>query len=329
MGDIVINCTVTTIGTLSISTPVAEGALANRFKNFPVITRGLDAEGRPLQTGYLPATTLRGFLRRAIVTDAMAKAAADGKHYTLQRAYADLIGQDAESEKSEGIDLLKLRQIRDTNPVLDLFGSGIGIKSRLLVSHFMPSVNVVPEVTTGVRKDLEDTDGVIDMLTASDRETYLGRNDANSRRAAAGAVVKQLEAKLRKARKEKADTTDLDAAMGEAKAKVEKFEAEMGEMTNSSRTLTSYWALPPGLELKGRMVIQQHRERDVEMMALALDALSRHPVLGAQSARGCGEIAGVFDFMQSGVLTKRITVGGWAPAVTLNFASGKSLENAA
>lgn len=329
MSDIVINCTITTVGPLSISTPVAEGALPNRYKNFPVITRGLDAEGRPLQTGYLPATTLRGFLRRAIVTDAMARAAANGTHYTLQRAYADLIGQDAESEKSEGIDLLKLRQIRDGNPVLDLFGSGIGIKSRLLVSHFMPPVSVLPEVITGVRKDLEDTDGVIDMLTTSDRETYLGRNDANSRRAAAGAVVKQLEAKLRKARKAKADLSDLEAAMVVAKAKVDGFAAEMGDMTNSSRMPTSYWALPPGLELKGRMIIQQQRDRDVDMMTFALDALSRRPVLGAQSARGCGEIAGVFDFMQSGVLTKRVTVGGWAPAVTMDFASARTLESSA
>lgn len=327
MSDTVINCTITTVGPLSISTPVAEGSLPNRYKNFPVITRGLDAEGRPLQTGYLPATTVRGFLRRAIVTDAMTKAAAAGQHYTLQRAYADLIGQDAESEKPDGIDLLKMRQIRDGNPVLDLFGSGLGIKSRLLVSHFMPTVNVLPEVITGVRKDLEDTDGVIDMLTATDREAYFGRNDANSRRASAGAVVKQLEAKLRKARKDKADSTELEAAMLAAQATADKYEAEMGAMANSSRTLTSYWALPAGLELKGRMVIQQQRDRDVEMLLLALDALSRHPVLGAQSARGCGEIAGVFDFMQGGVLTKRIAIGGWAPAVTTDFLLGTALEN--
>jgi hypothetical protein len=37
----------------------------------------------------------------------MISAADAGKHYTLQRAYADLIGQDAASEKSEKIDLLR------------------------------------------------------------------------------------------------------------------------------------------------------------------------------------------------------------------------------
>ena len=329
MSDIVINCTITTVGPLSIRTPVAEGALENRFDNFPVMTRGLNAEGQPLQTGYLPATTVRGFLRRAIVTDSMAKAAADGKHYTLQRAYADLIGQDAESEKSEGIDLLKLREVRDGNPVLDLFGSGLGIKSRLLVSHFLPTVNVLPEVFTGVRKDLEDTDGVVDMLAEADRTVYFGRNDANSRRAAAGVVVKKLEQQLRKAKKEKGDTTEIDTALAEAKVTASKYEAEMGEMTNSSRTLTHYSALPAGLELKGRMVVQQSRDRDMRMIELALDALSRRPVLGAQSARGCGEIAGVFDLLQGGVLVKRITVGGWAPSAMTEFSGLASQENAA
>jgi len=95
---IVINATLTTVGPLSITMPIAEGQLGNRFNNFPIVTRGMDEDGNKKQTGYLPATTLRGFLRRAIVTDQMTHAAAEGNHYTLQKAYADLIGQDAASE---------------------------------------------------------------------------------------------------------------------------------------------------------------------------------------------------------------------------------------
>ena len=328
MSDIVINVTITTVGPLSIRTPLAEGSLANRFENFPVMTRGLTGEGEPMQCGYLPATTVRGFMRRAIVTRAMEQAAAAGKHYSLQRAYAELIGQDAESEKSEGVDLLKLRQLREDSPVLDLFGSGLGIKSRMLVSHFLPRVNVLPEVFTGVRKDLEDTDGVVDMLTPADRESYFGRNDANSRRADAGKVVKQVEQKLRKAKKEKADTADLDAALAAAKALAGKHESEMGDMANSSRTLTSYWALPAGLELKGRIVVQRARERDLAMIEFALQALSMRPILGAQSARGCGEVVGVFDVMSSGALLKRITVGGWAPATVIEFSAAEAAKSA-
>lgn len=319
MKTIVINASISTVGPLSITMPVAEGLQANRFNNFPIVARGLDDDGHKQQTGYLPATTLRGFLRRAIVTHQMTEAAAAGKHYTLQRAYADLIGQDAASESKDDIDLLKLRQTREENAVLDLFGSGLGIKSRLLVSHFMPTHNILPEVITGVRKDLEDTDGVLDMLSETDRDFYLGRSEANSRRAAALTVAKGLEAKIRRAKKAGEDIADLEAALKEAQAVVDRYESSMGEMTNSSRTLTSYFALPAGIELKGRLVIENARERDLPMIELALNELSQRPILGAQSARGCGEIEGRFDVLIDGVLAKKIAIGGWQVATVTDF----------
>jgi len=318
---LIIEATLRTVGPLSIRLPVAEGAAENRWANFPVLTRGLDDEGNPLQTGYLPATTVRGFLRRAIVTDAMERAAAEGRPYTLQRAYADLIGQDAASEKSEDVDLVKLAAQRDAEPVADLFGLGMTLKSRLFVSHFLPRVNVLPEVTSGVRKDLEDTEGVLDALSAADRDLYLGRSAANSERAAAAAVVTDLRRKLKKAERAGEDTADLAAALKAAEERVAGFEDRMGEMKNSSRTLTSYFALPAGLDLLGRLVIERARERDLPMIELALDALSRRPLLGAQVARGCGEVAGSFDVLRDGVLIRRISVGGWKPAQMTEFAA--------
>src|ERR1035437_942293 len=90
---IIINSTITTVGPLSIKMPVAQGGVENRFGNFPLFTVGAkemqgkdgDSYTAKEQTGYLPSTTVRGFLRRAIVTDAMTRAAEEGNHYTLQR----------------------------------------------------------------------------------------------------------------------------------------------------------------------------------------------------------------------------------------------------
>lgn len=329
MNTIVINGSIATVGPLSIAMPVAEGLPANRFNNFPIVTRGLDDDGNKQQTGYLPATTLRGFLRRAIVTRLMAQAAAEGRHYTLQRAYADLIGQDAASEAKDDIDLLKLRQTREENPVLDLFGAGLGIKSRLLVSHFMPTHNVLPEAITGVRKDLEDTEGVLDALAEADRDNYLGRSAANSRRAAALTVAKGLEAKLRRAKKSGDDTVELEQAHAEAQAVVARHESAMGDMTNSSRTLTTYYALPAGLELKGRLVVERARKRDLSLLELALNELSLRPVLGAQIARGCGEIEGRFDVLSDGVLARKIAIGGWQAATVTDFSGAVGAATAA
>jgi len=321
MKTIVIKATIHTESPLSIAMPVAEGGLANRYKNFPLMTNGVDADGNKLQTAYLPSTTIRGFLRRAIVVNAMQTAADTGKHYTLQQAYADLIGQDSASEEKQEVDLLKLKADRDANAIIDLFGCGMSMKSRLLVSHFVPAHNILPEAFTGVRKDLDDTDGVLDLVSAADQKTFLGRTAANSERAQAASVVKDLDRKIKAAAKKGEATADLAQALLQAQKLVEKFEAEMGDMQNSTRTLVGYFALPAGIDLLGRLVIEGARDRDLPMIDLALKALSMRPILGAQVARGCGEISGTFDVMSEGTLLKKYTVGGWEPAKISEFST--------
>ena len=319
MRTIVIEGRIETVGPLSIRMPDQ-----TEHDGFPVMSRGLDADGNLRQTGYLPATTLRGFLRRAIVTRDMRKAAAAGAHYTLQKAYAELIGQDAESEKQAGdIDLLEIRRAREESPVLDLFGSGLGVASRLRVGHFLPSANILPEIHRGVRKDLEDTDGVLDLLAEGEAGKYYGREDANRRRADADRLATGLARRIAAARRKGEDTSGLEAEQAEAKKLVEKYEGEMGDMQNSSRAIVGHRALPAGIELLGRIVITGARDRDLEMLEYGLDCLSRSPVLGAQSARGCGEIAGIFDVKENGELKKRIMVGGYSPAKVDIFSSGR------
>lgn len=312
MTHIVIEGTLTTVGPLSIAMPEVED-----YGGFPVMSRGVGEDGTPRKTGYLPATTLRGFLRRAVVTRDMKKAKDAGKPYTLQRAYSELIGQDSESEKQAGeIDLLKIREAREKSPVIDLFGSGLGVASRLRVGHFLPRENVEPEPYPGVRKDLGDTDGVLDLLGDEDAARYLGRGDANSRRAAAARVEKSLAGKIRAAGRKGEKTEELEAELAEAKKLVEKYKQEMGDMQVSSRTLAAgYWALPAGLELIGRIVVMDARDRDLDMIEYGLDRLSRSPVLGAQSARGCGEVEGVFKVRVEGEEKKQVTIGGYAPSV--------------
>ena len=311
MPHIVIDGALTTVGPLSIAMPEVE-----EYGGFPVMSRGVDEDGNPRKTGYLPATTLRGFLRRAVVTRDMKKAKERGKPYTLQRAYSELIGQDSTSEKQAGeIDLVEIRKAREKSPVIDLFGSGLGVASRLRVGHFLPRRNVEPELYPGVRKDLGDTDGVLDLLSDEDAAGYLGRSDANSRRAAAESVAKSLAGKIRAARRRSEKTEELEAELVEAKGLVEKYKKEMGDMQVSSRTLAAgYWALPAGLELIGRIVVMDARERDLEMIEYGIDRLSWSPVLGAQSARGCGEVEGVFKVLVEGEEKKRVKIGGYAPS---------------
>jgi len=324
MTTIVIKSVINTEAPLSIALPVAEGAMANKFGNFPIMTRGVDDDGNKLQTAYLPSTTIRGFLRRAIVIDAMRIAAANGKHYTLQKAYEDLIGQDAASESAQEIDLLKLLAQREANPIIDLFGIGLTLRSRLLVSHFVPQVNILPDVFTGVRKDLDDTEGVLEALNSSDRDEFLGRSDANSRRALAKSTVDDLERKIRKGKKDNSNVEDFEKALISAKELKEKYESAMGSMQNTSRTLVSHFALAAGISLKGKIIIENARDRDLPMIELALNTLSNRPLLGAQIARGCGEISAIFDVHVDGNLTKKISIGEWKPAIITELNQGNA-----
>ena len=160
---------------------------------------------------------------------------------------------------------------------------------------------------------------MVESLTPTDRDAYYARGDSNARRTDAAGLVADLKRKVKAAARKGEDVKGLEAQLKEAEGLQAKFAGEMGGMANSSRTLAGYWALPPGTALNGKIIIERPRERDLPMLVLALDALSRRPLLGAQVARGCGEIAGSFDVMQGGVLLKKITLGGFTPAIVTDF----------
>lgn len=306
---LIIDAVITTQGPLSIAMPVAEGARANAFNNFPLMARGVDTEGQVQQTAYLPASTVRGFLRRACGLEAMAQRGV-GKT-SLQQAYSDILGQSKDTK--EVVDLQQLAAMREADPILDLFGSW-SIKSRLLLSNFVPQANILPQAITGTRKDLEDTDGVLDGLSEAERSAYYNRSDTNSQRAAAEANATKLKRELNKAKKDNKPTADLEAALHIVETQVAALKTQMGDMANSSRTITTFYAMPAQVDLHGRMVVEQAKERDLPLLLQALNALSLRPMLGAQLARGCGEVAGRFTIKRDGVIVQTIHIGGWEPA---------------
>ena len=55
------------------------------------------------------------------------------------------------------------------------------------------------------------------------------------------------------------------------------------------------------------------------MLVLALDALSKRPLLGAQAARGCGEISGKFTIEIDGLVKKIVEIGNWEAAKVVDF----------
>lgn len=307
MKKIIINATLTTVQPVSIKLPDQDG--------YPKITRGVDSDGQPKKTAYIPATTMRGKLRRLAVQPLMEAAAAAGKPWTLHQVYESMLGQDAASEANEEIDLVALKKRRLDNHIVDLFGAGLGVQSRLKVGHFMPAVDVAPEAFAGVRKDLDSDTDVLELMAPEEVSRFVDRNTNNSKRSAAEALVKKMASQVRKAEKAGQDVTELKAALALTEAQRDVLVSAMGDMKNSTKTLTSYEAMPAGIELKSRIIIDKATSNDLTTLMSALDLFSRSPVLGGQTARGCGEVTGRFEMSdQDGTLLGVVSVGGYAPS---------------
>ena len=63
------------------------------------------------------------------------------------------------------------------------------------------------------------------------------------------------------------------------------------------------------------IIIDKATTKDVAMLLGALDLFSRSPVLGGQTARGCGEVTGNFQMSdQDGTLLGVVSIGNYAPS---------------
>jgi hypothetical protein len=324
---IVIDGTITLLAPFSASQPDGD----DNFNKFPLMPRGIGADGKPSWTGYIPAGAMRGKLRRAAVMPRLLADAENGSPWALADVYERLIGQNAASEakmEEETIDLAAIAQRREAEPVLDLFGSGLGLKSRLLVSHFLPEENIMPVKLSGVRTDLDATDGAVENLPEADRQRFYQREASNRIRSQSEKAIKDIDRQIRlqeQGRAAKALSAEEIAGLKrEREVLVERERTAreaMGGMEVSSLMPHAYFALPAGLKLSGRLVVDQPKERDVALLTNALDMMSRRPLLGAHVARGAGEFSASFDFRREGAIFRRVTIGGYAPAQVVDLSA--------
>ena len=82
-------------------------------------------------------------------------------------------------------------------------------------------------------------------------------------------------------------------------------------MKNSTRTLLEHSALPAGIDLRGRIVVRNEREGDLDMLLGAFDELSRYPIIGGHAARGCGEVAMTLRVLRGDEPLMTVEVGGF------------------
>lgn len=316
MSNLIINVELTSVSPFSCAVPVAPDARGDGpYKNFPLMATGVAEDGSKTFTGIITAGTLRGRMRHLLTLENMKAAASAGSPYIVERVYEEMIGQIG-SAKGEAIttSIKAISDYRAENPVCDLFGVGMAISSRLMVSHLRPSVDTLPDYYAGVRHDITDDEEIMSQISAEDRARSESRADSNASRAKAEALVKQLQREVKKAEKagKQEDARQLAEELEKAKAAAEGHKADMGDMDVTTQLPVGYYAMPAGTVYRGRLVVRDVKDRDEEMIMRALHAMSLYPILGAQSARGCGEISGIFTFTRDGVTEKVVRIGGFA-----------------
>jgi CRISPR/Cas system CSM-associated protein Csm3 (group 7 of RAMP superfamily) len=323
MSNLVINVLLNSVAPFSCAVPVAPDARGDGpYKNFPLMATGVDEGGEKTFTGIIPAGTLRGRMRHLLSLAKMKAAVEDGKPYTVEAVYEEMIGQMGKS-KAEAVtaSIKTIGDYRDQNDITDLFGVGLAISSRLMVSHLRPAADTLPDYYAGVRHDVVDDEEVMALISADDQAKSEARAGSNADRAKAESLVKQLQREIKKAKKaEDAElVAQLEGEMEKAKADAEGNKAAMGEMDVTTQLPVGYFAMPAGCEYRGRIVVRDVKERDEALIMSALEQLSLLPVLGAQSARGCGEIEGTFTFVREGVTEKIVKIGGFKAAEVVNL----------
>lgn len=294
------------------------------IKDLPMMIRGVDPEGRPLRTVFLPAGQLRGRLRHEA---ALNKMRALPEKVKLEEAYMLALGQDLrpeEDDEPEAIRIGEQLKFRQANPFLDLFGTW-KVSSRLFVSHLMPEANVQPDRMAHIRRDLDTNENIMEALGDSEQDRFYDRQEKQALASKAGAIIKVVEAELRSAKKAK-DQTKID----ELEAKLQELSElkkthKGGDESDNTKHLVEIQTVPAGIDLLGKLTIQRPRPSDVETLLTALDGLSQAPFMGAQRARGCGEISGTATFKKTnGEVLVKVSFGGFMPAVVQWTEAGRA-----
>lgn len=283
--------------------------------DLPMMVRGVDAEGRPQRSVYLPAGQLRGRIRHEAALSVMR---AKGEKVQLKEAYMLALGQDLRPEEDSAPEEVRLGEqlkLRAADPFLDLFGTW-KLSSRLFVSHLLPAQNVQPDSVHFIRRDLDTNEEIMAELGESEQDLLYERQAKQGAASKIGTQIDLAEKAFKKAKREKnqAEADKLEAALAELK---ERKKAEKGgDESENTKHLVEVEVIPAGIALVGKITIQNPKASDLNFLIDAFKGISLKPFFGAQRARGCGEINGTVNFRTTdGEGLANIQYGDFKPAV--------------
>ncbi len=164
--------TLTTLSPFAVVPPGAdEGLLPDGGKYSKIARTVVYDNGLRDIRPVIPGSTLRGRLRRAAVDTYLSLS---GEKIPLSEWHQNAVGGVKGAGKEDGFDITLRSAIRDSNPVISLFGSGDPwIASRVKIESAIPNHSVETNVVSGVRTDDGRRDnGFFDKLAGAFSDAF-------------------------------------------------------------------------------------------------------------------------------------------------------------
>src|SRR4051794_31502878 len=174
-------------GTLTATTPIAIILPAGKDDRPPAGAprKRMLRDEVMVETVYVPPSSLRGRLRHLLTSELMRlQNAADGRVFTpedyIDTALGGVKDRKAEGEDDRRVDLKAIREIRERNPIVSMFGSMVSrVAGRLIVGDMTP-VDPIEPVGTGrsVRANpFVRNPAIIELLEPARFDEFMRLND--------------------------------------------------------------------------------------------------------------------------------------------------------
>lgn len=259
---------------------------------------------------FFPATGIRGGLRRAardVVRDHVIEATGNTKPFDLDTHYMLTLGGIKGSGEEDRTSISMIHEVRDKNPLLNLFGAGdagsIGfLAGRLSVGNALCEDASEPVIFSGARSDdlYRDKDQVA-YLSEADLLQLTDRAQATRQRSQIKNKISSLRRHYYKSSRDGASETELAAITTDVDALEQQLvDMKSDDISDNSvgMPLAGWQAIPQGARMSHRMILKRSRDVDLGMLLASLERFSLHPLLGAHYAQGNGLVSCEWDVFE-------------------------------
>jgi hypothetical protein len=256
---------------------------------------------------YIPATSIRGFLRSTAATAISQLLQKQGKTLTVDEIYMNFSGVDTgrKIKLGGGYERIgKNLEIREKNPQVSNFGNfGVAGKLKVGNAYCDPNSNPITTYGNGSRNHpFNRNPSVIGFVDPNELGYLKSVMDADSQTALETADLKTLKKQLQSKAKQltgedkKAvfkEIEDIDQKIKETK------ETRVGTTESILRPLDGFSAIDAGHTLEHRMILNNPSDQDFNFLLWVLWKGSVNFNLGGHQSLGCGEVHAHWDIVES------------------------------